>query len=431
MEQKTLSQQELKRRKLLLILPVLTLPFLTMLFWTLGGGSAKVETAQNTEKRGFNFELPIPKFKEDDALDKMSYYDKAATDSLKLLEQIKKDPNYSSALDEKELEVEWGQGFSGPQDHPKGKTALLGIGEKDPASEKIYQKLASLQKIINQPQSYNDPEQDMREFDYRNNLDDASRDMKSLEQLMNAMTAPQQEEDPELKQLGGMLENILDIQHPQRVQEKLKESSKKQKGKTYSVDRKKTEDNLTSLEGKDNSRDSLIKQNAFYPVEQETPSEVNQNALEAVIHETQTIISGSVIKLRLTSDVVINTVSIPRNSFLYGTASLKGERLEVRIDNIKYHNSILPVELAVYDMDGISGIYIPGTINRESAKASADRSIQTLGLATLDDSWGAQAAGMGVEAAKSLLSKKVKLIKVVVKAGYRVLLYDEKQKNNN
>jgi hypothetical protein len=36
---------------------------------------------------------------------------------------------------------------------------------------------------------------------------------------------------------------------------------------------------------------------------------------------------------------------------------------------------------------------------------------------------------MGIEAAKSLLSKKVKLIKVVVKAGYQVLLYDEKQKN--
>ena len=38
-------------------------------------------------------------------------------------------------------------------------------------------------------------------------------------------------------------------------------------------------------------------------------------------------------------------------------------------------------------------------------------------------------AGMGIEAAKSLMSKKVKLIKVVVKAGYQVLLYDEKQKN--
>lgn len=81
-------------------------------------------------------------------------------------------------------------------------------------------------------------------------------------------------------------------------------------------------------------------------------------------------------------------------------------------------------------MDGIAGIYIPGAINRDVAKSSADRSIQTLGVASLNDSWGSQVAGAGIEAAKSLLSKKVKLIKVVVKAGYQVLLYDEKQRNS-
>jgi hypothetical protein len=87
--------------------------------------------------------------------------------------------------------------------------------------------------------------------------------------------------------------------------------------------------------------------------------------------------------------------------------------------------------LSVYDMDGMVGIYIPGAISRDVAKASADRSMQTLGVASLDDSWGAQAAGVGIEAAKSFLSKSVKLVKVVVKAGYQVLLRDEKQKDSN
>lgn len=128
------------------------------------------------------------------------------------------------------------------------------------------------------------------------------------------------------------------------------------------------------------------------------------------------------------NDIFVNKIQIPKNSFLFGIASLKGERLAVKITNIRYINSIFSVELSVYDMDGIAGIYIPGAIDRDVVKASADRSIQTLGIGSLNDSWGAQAAGMGVEAAKSLLSKKVKLIKVVVKAGYQVLLYDEKQK---
>jgi hypothetical protein len=45
----------------------------------------------------------------------------------------------------------------------------------------------------------------------------------------------------------------------------------------------------------------------------------------------------------------------------------------------------------------------------------------------LNPSIGVQAASAGISAAKNLLSKKVRLIKVTVKAGYRVLLWD---KNN-
>jgi len=41
---------------------------------------------------------------------------------------------------------------------------------------------------------------------------------------------------------------------------------------------------------------------------------------------------------------------------------------------------------------------------------------------SLDPSIGAQAAGAGIEAAKSLFSKKVKLIKATVNAGLQVLL---------
>ncbi len=51
-----------------------------------------------------------------------------------------------------------------------------------------------------------------------------------------------------------------------------------------------------------------------------------------------------------------------------------------------------------------------------------------MNLATLDPSIGAQAAGAGIQAAKTLLSRKVKLVKVTVKAGYKVLLKDSKEK---
>lgn len=429
MEQKTLSIKELKKRKMLLVLPLITLPFITILFYSLGGGKMQAKTAENEVKRGFNFDLPLPRFKEDEELDKMSYYDKAAVDSIKLQEAIKKDPNYSADSFSEDYPKDFTDRDFEMDRFRKGKTALNSTSFNDRNEQRVYEKLHALQKVISQPVATRNYEQDMSEFENYGSSQGTSEEIKSLEQLMSTMKTPQ-EPDPELKQLGGMLENILDIQHPSRVQERLKESSDLKKGKIYTVNRKKEENNISSLESIHKVPNSSTKSNSFYSADQEVVAEELQNSIEAVIHETQTIVNGSVVKLRLSNDVFLQGVVIPKNTFLYGTASLKDERLEVKINTIQYKNSIFPVELSVYDMDGIEGVYIPGAITRDVAKASADRSLQTIGLTGLQDSWGAQAAGMGIEAAKTLLSKKVKMIKVVVKAGYQVLLYDEKQKNS-
>lgn len=428
MEQKTLSIKEAKKRKMLLVLPLITLPFITLLFYTLGGGKMESATAENTLKKGFNFELPLPKFKEDSSLDKMSYYDQAAVDSIKLREQIKKDPNYAAGKATDESLEAFSADYLESRSFPRNKSAFNAQSFQDHNEQKVYEKLRALEKVISQPPAASSYGQDMREFENYGSSRGESEEIKKLEGLLSAMSTPQ-EADPELQQLSGMLENILDIQHPQRVQERLKESSDSKKGKIYSVQKKAAENNISSLEQKAGTQ-SFLKTNAFYSFDELPPAEETQNSIQAVIHQTQTIASGSVVKLRLSHDIYLQGTEIPKNTFLYGTAALKGERLEIKITSIQHKNSIFPVELAVYDIDGIGGVYIPGTINRDVAKASADRSIQTLGLTGVTDSWGAQAAGMGIEAAKSLMSKKVKLIKVVVKAGYQVLLYDEKQKNS-
>lgn len=171
--------------------------------------------------------------------------------------------------------------------------------------------------------------------------------------------------------------------------------------------------------------------NGFFSLDDMTAATDTQNAVQAVVHETQTIVDGSTVKLRLMNDVYINGIHIPKDNFLFGTASLNCERLNIRIGSIRYGNSLFPVELSVYDMDGLDGIYIPGAITRDVAKQSEDRSMQAIGMTSLDPSWQAQVAGAGIEAAKTLFSRKVKLVKVTVKAGYQVLLRDEKQKQSN
>jgi len=440
MENKKHSQGFLRQRKLLTVLPLLVLPFLTLGFWALGGGQS--QTLGKETNKGFNSELPGVHLKNDKPLDKMSYYDQAKADSAKLKELKKNDPYYTDS--------------SGPDTMVQGNTLL-----QDPSNEtgtyydsssrpagnrqqynnanerKVYQKLEQLNSALSQePELTSDDPGDPRSKYATERSGLPSGEIDRLEQMMRTMSQPAQ--DPEMEQINGMLERILDVQNPARVQEKLRQVSEERRGRVFAVSQGKNPHSVTSLDMttyNSDLRQRLLnlggQQNGFYSFENLAPDSASQNAIEAVVHEDQSVVNGSTIKLRLATDIFINGVLIPKESFIYGTASLNGERLNVKIAGVRYRNNLFPVELAVFDMDGLDGIYIPGAISRDVAKESTERGLQNIGLTSLDPSIGMQAAGVGVEAAKTLFSKKVKLIRVTVKAGYRVLLRDEKQKQQD
>ncbi len=437
MEQKTHSQKFLRQRKFFMVMPLLVLPFMTLMFWSLGGGKMDHANAQDV-KKGFNMQLPGANLKDDKPLDKLSYYEKAASDSLKLEQQIKNDPYYKMPLDTDTITSHFmdtsmsGIKYSGSGKRVNTKT---GSGYTDPNEAKVYRKLAQLNEAMNNVAI---PQANIDENNTPNRTTNASvnsSDVDRLEQMMNAMNQ-KNGDDPEMQQLNSMLERILDIQHPDRVQEQIRKASETRKGQVFAVSAKTQPNPVSLLENggsnyiKSDTGFSFPSQNGFFSLD-DVLSDVSQNAIEAVIHETQTLVNGSTVKLRLVNDIYINGVLIPKNNFVFGTTQLNGERLGIKISSIRYRNSLFPVELQVYDIDGMDGIYIPGAITRDVAKESADRSIQGIGYTSLDPSIGAQAASAGIEAAKTLFSKKVKLIKVTVKAGYQVLLHDEKQKQNN
>jgi len=432
MKKQERTPKMIRQGRFMLMLPLLTFPFLTLMFWALGGGKVeKTEGMDAAPKAGINVNLPGASLKDRKVMDKMSYYNQARQDSARLRELIKSDPNYKA-----ERLHENGTTPFQPQSSSQGNSGRQGINfslygndNSDPNQERIYRKLAELEREMSQPAAQEvlpDAEDDpVKKITGEGTFPVNTADVDRLEQMMQMMNQPG-EPDPEIRQLNGMLEKILDIQHPYRVEEKLRQVSYARRGEVFAVSSRAGDDPVTLL---DNGQTLDNQANGFYSLEEATPED-KQNAIQAVVHETQTIVNGSIVKLRLVSDVLINGVCIPKDNFLFGTASLNGERLSVRINNIRYNNSLFPVELDVYDMDGLSGIYIPGAITRDVAKQSADRSLQTLGMTTLDGSLEAQMAGAGIETAKTLLSKKVRLVKVVVKAGYQVLLRDEKQKQN-
>src|SRR5687767_1525513 len=84
-----------RRRRLLLMLPVLVIPFITLAFWALGGGQKVGNNEEENKAQGLNLELPAANLKQKGSMDKLAFYEKARRDSMKFAEWIRSDPYYN------------------------------------------------------------------------------------------------------------------------------------------------------------------------------------------------------------------------------------------------------------------------------------------------------------------------------------------------
>lgn len=436
---------DVRKKKALMVMPLLVVPFLALFFWVLEGGKGK--SASEERRPGLNLSLPSAVLDEGKAMNKLSLYEQAKRDSLKKREAAQNDPfsewiagstkDDPSAIDSHSAHE--GNIFSGWS--PQTRVPNAGSEGLDPNQAAMEAKLAELEKLL--ADSASDTLAMLRETGTESLGDDAV--IKSLDSLMQATYEEGTTEDPELARMDDMLSKILDIQHPERVKDRSQEASRKNKGKAFPVQTSQREDIVhillpPPLAGAHSTipvgnNDTVAvpihaAPNRFYDLTEETAQTPANNAITAVVHDTRTLISGAGIKFRLTQDIYLGGTLIPKGSFVYGTSSLSGERLTCQIDQIHYQEAVFPVSLKVYDAtDGLEGIYMPGAIGREAAKKGTDDAIQSLGLATLDPNIGTQAAAAGIETAKSFLSKKTKLIRVTVKADHPVLLVDDRAQN--
>ena len=159
-----------------------------------------------------------------------------------------------------------------------------------------------------------------------------------------------------------------------------------------------------------------------------TASTVEKNTIGACVHGNQTILDGQAVRLRLLEPMEVADRIIPRNAVVVGAAKIQGERLGIEISSLEYGGTIVPVELSVFDSDGQEGIFIPNSMEVSAAKEVAANMGSSLGSSiNISTDAGAQLAsdlGKGViQGASQYIAKKMRTVKVHLKAGYRVMLY--------
>ncbi len=160
---------------------------------------------------------------------------------------------------------------------------------------------------------------------------------------------------------------------------------------------------------------------------------VGKNTIDAVIAGNQSVTNGQSVKLRTTEPMWIGNRLIPRNTTIVGAARLQDERLEIEITSVETNGSIYEVELKVYDSDGQEGINIPNSMESDALHEIGANMGSTMGSSiNISTDAGAQIAsdvGRGlINGVSQYLTKKMRTVKVHLKSGYRVMLY---QPENN
>ena len=162
--------------------------------------------------------------------------------------------------------------------------------------------------------------------------------------------------------------------------------------------------------------------NGFHTVGESNTSTSNVNSVPAVIHNDQVVEQGSTVKLRLLQDVQLEGHLIPRNSFLYGTCNMSGNRLSIQATSVQFQGNLLPITLKAFDIDGNEGLNIPGSIDRDALKQGAAQGVSSADLLSMSPSLGAQAAGIAIQTGKALTGRKIKTVKIHLKANYQLFL---------
>ena len=154
--------------------------------------------------------------------------------------------------------------------------------------------------------------------------------------------------------------------------------------------------------------------------------------VRACVAQTQIIRAGSTVQLRLLEAVRIDDTVIPRNTPLYGLATISGMRLQVIVSSVEYGGRIFAVEAVAYDLDGQPGLNVPNSRERTALKEALASVGQTAGTSVnVTRSAGQQVlselARGGLQASSQYVAGKLREVKITLKANHQLLLISKQQ----
>lgn len=103
--------------------------------------------------------------------------------------------------------------------------------------------------------------------------------------------------------------------------------------------------------------------------------------IKAIIDEDITGYAGSRIRIRLLEDILVGQTLVKKGTYLYALINgFSDQRVTLVITSIMQGDKILPINLNVYDTDGMEGLYVPSSQFREFTKELGSSSMQGMNI---------------------------------------------------
>lgn len=219
-----------------------------------------------------------------------------------------------------------------------------------------------------------------------------------------------------LKQQMFFLDSLEAAKDPERqkemkIQEKLKANQQKWKDFMNST--------LRVEKGNLNSQFNTIS------------NQYSQNTIKAIIDENIKGYLGSRIRLRLLEDVQIGKHRIPTGSFLYAQITgFTDQRVNLSVLSVYFKDEILPVNLTLFDIDGLKGLYVPHSNFREMLKEMGTTSVQGQSVDFADESFSTSLLKSLFTSTSNSLAALIRQNKAKLKYNSYILLINEKDLKN-
>lgn len=431
------SEEERQRQKKLIVYPLMVLLFLCSMWLIFAPSSEDME--KEKQQQGFNTTVPTA---DNDGLiaDKRTAYEK--------MQLEKKDDFRNQQM--RDLSVLFGKEqnqevsldlLPSADDEPKPKTSKYGSGGGSVRPQASIQASASAYKDINATLGnfYETPKIDPKKEQMQKELEELRKQVageKSEQEVANDQLALL-EKSYELaaKYMPNQGDGNANISTTTQVEKKLEEKVLERNGKALAMPVGQVKKRVVSSLSQPMSDADFIashseERNRDFHTAIGTKELTEVNTIKACIHENKTLTNGQGVKMRLLEPMRAGKYVLPKQAVITGMVKIAGDRLHISITSLEYQGQIIPVEVQVYDSDGQKGIFIPGSLELNAVKEVAANMGNSLGSSiNISTNAGAQFAsdlGKGViQGTSQYIGKKMREVKVHLKAGYQIMLYQE------